>query len=115
MSRIEIVPIDTPFGERLVAGFGTAYLVPAEINLPLCALLHRHHERSDMESEAPRLAMANGQDDDSRLIDAARLLGTHTDQRDEAGALLERLADHWPEHPLRAEIDALRRQLAGAA
>jgi hypothetical protein len=46
---------------------------------------------------------------------AARQLAGHVDQHAEATALLDRLATAWPEHPLRAEIDAQRRQLAGFA
>ena len=46
---------------------------------------------------------------------AARQLAVHTDQHAEATALLDRLAAAWPEHPLRAEIDAQRRQLVGPA
>ncbi|HEY8329368.1 MAG TPA: hypothetical protein VIO59_13115 [Rhodanobacter sp.] len=46
---------------------------------------------------------------------AARQLAAHADQHAEATALLDRLAAAWPEHPLRAEIDAQRRQLAGPA
>lgn len=46
---------------------------------------------------------------------AARQLAEHADQHAEATALLDRLAAAWPEHPLRAEIDAQRRQLAGPA
>ncbi|TPG51016.1 hypothetical protein EAH75_06360 [Rhodanobacter glycinis] len=46
---------------------------------------------------------------------AARQLAEHPDQHAEATALLDRLADAWPNHPLRAEIDAQRRQLAGPA
>jgi hypothetical protein len=46
---------------------------------------------------------------------AARQLAEHTDQHAEATALLDRLAAAWPEHPLRAEIDAQRRQLADSA
>ncbi|SHM19725.1 hypothetical protein [Rhodanobacter sp. OK091] len=46
---------------------------------------------------------------------AVRQLAEHADQHAEATALLDRLAAAWPEHPLRAEIDAQRRQLAGTA
>jgi hypothetical protein len=46
---------------------------------------------------------------------AARQLAEHTDQHAEATALLDRLAAAWPEHPLRAEIDSQRRQLADSA
>ncbi|KRA35288.1 hypothetical protein ASD68_02305 [Rhodanobacter sp. Root627] len=46
---------------------------------------------------------------------AARALAAHTDQHASAAALLDRLATTWPEHPLRGEIDAQRRQLVGAA
>ncbi|KZC18645.1 MULTISPECIES: hypothetical protein [Rhodanobacter] len=46
---------------------------------------------------------------------AARQLAAHADQRAEAAALLERLAAAWPDHPLRSEIDAQRRQLASPA
>jgi hypothetical protein len=45
---------------------------------------------------------------------AARQLAAHADQHAEAAALLERLAAAWPDHPLRSEIDAQRRQLAPA-
>ncbi|HEV2682027.1 MAG TPA: hypothetical protein VGV14_16095 [Rhodanobacter sp.] len=43
---------------------------------------------------------------------AARLLGEHPDQHAEAVQLLDRLATAWPDHPLRAEIDDQRQQLA---
>ena len=46
---------------------------------------------------------------------AARQLAAHADQHAEATALLDRLAAAWPDHPLRAEIDAQRRQLASPA
>ena len=46
---------------------------------------------------------------------AARQLAAHADQHGEATALLDRLAAAWPDHPLRAEIDAQRRQLANPA
>jgi len=46
---------------------------------------------------------------------AARQLAAHADQHAEAALLLDRLAAAWPEHPLRAEIDAQRRQLASPA
>ena len=46
---------------------------------------------------------------------AARALAAHTDQHASAAALLDRLATTWPEHPLRGEIDAQRRQLAHSA
>ncbi|WP_114238376.1 hypothetical protein [Dyella sp. C9] len=42
---------------------------------------------------------------------AARLLGVELGQRTEATVLLGRLVQAWPDHPLRAEIDALARQL----
>lgn len=45
----------------------------------------------------------------------ARLLGAQAEHRSEALALLQKLADAWPEHPLRNDIAALQRQLAGAA
>ncbi|HTM27901.1 MAG TPA: hypothetical protein VL097_00905, partial [Rhodanobacter sp.] len=46
---------------------------------------------------------------------AARQLAAHADQRAEAAALLDRLVDAWPDHPLRAEVDAQRRQLGSPA
>jgi hypothetical protein len=46
---------------------------------------------------------------------AARQLAAHADQHAEATALLDRLAAAWPDHPLRAEIDAQRQQLASPA
>jgi hypothetical protein len=46
---------------------------------------------------------------------AARALAAHADQHASAAALLDRLATTWPEHPLRGEIDAQRRQLAHTA
>ncbi|MFC5437741.1 hypothetical protein ACFPME_14355 [Rhodanobacter umsongensis] len=46
---------------------------------------------------------------------AARKLAEHVDQRAEATALLDRLVAAWPEHPLRAEIDAQRRLLGSPA
>ncbi|WP_426702682.1 hypothetical protein ACPPVV_06685 [Rhodanobacter sp. Col0626] len=46
---------------------------------------------------------------------AARQLAAHADQRAEAAALLDRLAGAWPDHPLRAEIDTQRQQLANPA
>lgn len=46
---------------------------------------------------------------------AARKLAEHADQHAEATALLDRLASAWPEHPLRAEIDAQRRLLGSPA
>jgi len=45
----------------------------------------------------------------------ARLLGAHAEHRAAALVLLEKLASAWPEHPLRGDIAALQRQLAGAA
>lgn len=46
---------------------------------------------------------------------AARLLGAHADQHADATTLLDQLAGAWPEHPLRAEIDAQRQRLASPA
>lgn len=46
---------------------------------------------------------------------AARALAAHADQHASAAALLDRLIAAWPEHPLREEIDAQRRQLASPA
>ncbi len=46
---------------------------------------------------------------------AARQLAAHADQHAEATTLLDWLAAAWPDHPLRAEIDAQRRQLASPA
>jgi hypothetical protein len=46
---------------------------------------------------------------------AARKLAEHADQRADATALLDRLSTAWPEHPLRAEIDAQRRLLGSPA
>jgi len=46
---------------------------------------------------------------------AARALAAHADQHADAAALLDRLVAAWPEHPLRGEIDAQRRQLASPA
>jgi hypothetical protein len=46
---------------------------------------------------------------------AARALATHTDQHTAAMALLDRMIATWPDHPLRAEIDAQRQQLASPA
>ncbi|KZC15681.1 hypothetical protein RHOFW510R12_04405 [Rhodanobacter sp. FW510-R12] len=46
---------------------------------------------------------------------AARLLADHADQRAEATVLLDQLAGAWPDHPLRAEIDAQRQRLASPA
>lgn len=46
---------------------------------------------------------------------AARQLAAHADQHAEATVLLDRLAAAWPDHPLRAEIDAQRRQLGNPA
>ena len=46
---------------------------------------------------------------------AARKLAEHADQRADATALLDRLSAAWPEHPLRAEIDAQRRLLGSPA
>lgn len=50
--------------------------------------------------EAPRIGLL-----------AARLLGEELGQRAEAGVLLGKLAAAWPEHPLRAEIEAQARRL----
>jgi hypothetical protein len=46
---------------------------------------------------------------------ATRALAAHADQHASAAALLDRLIAAWPEHPLREEIDAQRRQLASPA
>jgi hypothetical protein len=46
---------------------------------------------------------------------AARALAADPDQHARAAALLDRLIAAWPEHPLRGEIDARRRQLASPA
>ncbi len=43
---------------------------------------------------------------------AARLLAEHPEQQAEALQLLQQLAADWPEHPLRAEIEKQRQQLA---
>jgi hypothetical protein len=46
---------------------------------------------------------------------AARALAAHADQHAAAAALLDQLAEAWPEHSLRGEIDAQRRQLVSIA
>jgi hypothetical protein len=46
---------------------------------------------------------------------AARKLAEHADQSAEATALLDRLVAAWPEHPLRAEIEAQRLMLGSPA
>lgn len=46
---------------------------------------------------------------------ASRLLTEHADQHAEAAQLLDQLAEAWPEHSLRAEIDKQRQRLASHA
>jgi hypothetical protein len=129
---------------RIACGFGGAYLVPVAINLllgvlvavamsssgllprflalPLFgfaytylivlafhlmgALIHQRHERFGLEPEAPKLARVAGQDEDDRLLDAARTLADG-----DPVAALHQLADRLRQRQAPAPVHQLYREL----
>ncbi|MEW9570669.1 hypothetical protein ABQJ54_02820 [Rhodanobacter sp. Si-c] len=90
-------------------GFAYTYLIVLAFHL-MGALIHQRHERFGLEPEAPKLAKAAGQDEDSRLLDEARTLA-ESDPMAALHQLAERLRQRTapaPAHQLYREL--LRRQ-----
>lgn len=74
---IVLASVTTAWLPRLLAlplfAFAYTYLIVLAFHL-MGAMIHQRHERFGMVPEAPELAKATGQDDDTRLIDEARQL-----------------------------------------
>ncbi|HKR76294.1 MAG TPA: hypothetical protein VJR95_06485 [Rhodanobacter sp.] len=86
-------------------GFAYTYLIVLAFHL-MGALIHQRHERFGLEPEAPRLAGASAQDEDSRLVDEARALAA-----DEPVAALHRLAERLRQHTAPVPLHQLYREL----
>jgi hypothetical protein len=86
-------------------GFAYTYLIVLAFHL-MGALIHQRHERFGLEPEAPRLAKASGQDEDSRLVDEARTLAGS-----DPLAALHRLADRLRQRSAPAPVHQLYREL----
>ena len=90
-------------------GFAYTYLIVLAFHL-MGGLIHQRHEGFGLEPEAPKLAKAAGQDEDSHLLDEARSLAESDPMaalRQLAGRLRQRTAPA-PVHQLYREL--LRRQ-----
>lgn len=74
---IVLASVTTAWLPRLLAlplfALAYTYLIVLAFHL-MGAMIHQRHERFGMVPEAPELAKATGQDDDTRLIDEARQL-----------------------------------------
>lgn len=85
--------------------FAYTYLIVLAFHL-MGALIHQYHARLGLEPEAPKLASASGQDEDSRLVDAARTLAGSDPM-----AALHQLADRLRQHAAPAPVHQLYREL----
>jgi hypothetical protein len=85
--------------------FAYTYLIVLAFHL-MGALIHLHHARLGLVPEAPELAKAAGQDEDSHLVDEARALAV-----DEPVAALRRLAERLRQHSAPAPVHQLYREL----
>jgi len=85
--------------------FACTYLIVLAFHL-MGALIHLHHERLGLVPEAPQLAKALGQDEDSRLVDEARAQAA-----DAPVAVLHRLAERLRQHNAPAPVHQLYREL----
>jgi hypothetical protein len=72
--------------------FGYTYLIIFNLHL-MGVMIHRHHERFDLEPEAEVLARESGQDGDERLLIAV-LDMAKVDRRAAIGMLVERMQGH---------------------
>jgi hypothetical protein len=72
--------------------FGYTYLIIFNLHL-MGVMIHRHHERFDLQPEAEVLARDSGQDDDERLLIAVRDMA-RVDRRAAIGMLVERMQGH---------------------
>src|SRR6185437_13238055 len=85
--------------------FACTYLIVLAFHL-MGALVHLHHERLGLVPEAPRLAQASGQDEDSRLVDEARARAAN-----DPLAALHQLAERLRQHNAPAPVHQLYREL----
>ncbi|MET3651086.1 hypothetical protein [Dyella japonica] len=69
--------------------FGYTYLIIFNLHL-MGVMIHRHHERFDMEPEAEALIRESGQDEDERLLVVVRETAA-VDRRAAIGMLVERM------------------------
>lgn len=69
--------------------FAYTYLIIFNLHL-MGVMIHRHHERFDLEPEAESLAQESGLDDDERLLAAVREIA-NVDRRTAIGLLVERM------------------------
>jgi len=72
--------------------FGYTYLIIFNLHL-MGVMIHRHHERFDLQPEADVLARESGQDEDDRLLLAVREMAK-VDRRAAIGMLVERMQGH---------------------
>lgn len=72
--------------------FGYTYLIIFNLHL-MGVMIHRHHERFDLQPEADVLARESGQDEDERLLIAVREMA-RVDRRAAIGMLVERMQGH---------------------
>jgi hypothetical protein len=86
-------------------GFAYTWLIVLAFHL-MGVLIHQRHERFGLEPEAPKLAKAIGQDEDSRLLDAARALAD-----DDPVAALHQLAERLRHRTAPASVHQLYREL----
>ncbi|MBD8900278.1 hypothetical protein [Rhodanobacter sp. DHG33] len=116
------VAINLLLGALLALAAFTSHLVPRFVALPLFgfaytylivlafhlmgALIHQRHERFGLEPEAPKLAEASGQDEDTRLVDATRTLAGN-----DPVAALHQLADRLRQRNAPAPVHQLYREL----
>jgi len=87
---------------RIVAqplfAFGYTYLIIFNLHL-MGAMIHRRHERFDLEPEAEVLMRESGQDEDDRLVLQVREMAT-VDRRAAIGMLVERMQGRSAPVPL---------------
>jgi len=69
--------------------FGYTYLIIFNLHW-MGVMIHRHHERFDLQPEADALARESGQDEDERLLLAVREMAT-VDRRAAIGMLVQRM------------------------
>ncbi|GAB3785632.1 hypothetical protein [Dyella agri] len=86
-------------------GFAYTWLIVLAFHL-MGVLIHQRHERFGLEPEAPKLAKAIGQDEDSRLVDEARTLAGSDPM-----AALRQLAERLRQRTAPAPVHQLYREL----
>ena len=89
--------------------FAYTYLIIFNLHL-MGVMIHRHHERFDLEPEAEALIRESGEDDDDRLLIAVREMAM-VDRRAAIGMLVERMQGRSAPAPLhQAYRELLQRQ-----